>query len=977
MHLVAAGGASIEKEYPRVPLSVFNATMIARGGTFDFGDQSGLGEKLFGLQHGANDESRDSYALYPLKGTAGILGLIGIFNHRLIESAEIEAMSHFSPAAVAVIRVAELRARYATLKAHLDEQKAAVSAVQAELAARGRDLTEKTAQFTAHLEVLQTHLDEAEAERELLRQLNDEANHRADRLESENRTLRERNDALVEVQKESGRVYSEMTAQLESERNQVEEENSWLKGRLATLESNLSDLNRLRESLIEEVQERNRIIDGLKREMEVSRNELDGVRETIARLEERAQFLESANTGLRDQCTAFADTVDDLQRSLRVAEDGRAKLEQSRFGVEDKLTELSEEAEIVRTENRRLAEMIEQVSTDLERAQAEAAGLQVVAERAQEVDLLYAQAQSRAEELEHENADLAQANSQLEDAVKQFEGLASRLEESALRLRDRAEASERARSDVDQRNRVLGEQIRRLRVESQAKARFLANMSHELRTPMNAIIGFTSLLLDDASLILTDRQRRSLDRVSRNAKDLLQLINNVLDLSKIDAGRMDVFAEPTDLTDLIDRAISVIEPLKAGRALEIVTHVQDELPTMRTDRTKLQQILINLLSNAVKFTPEGEIKITADQLGPDRIRIAVADTGVGIAEEDLPHIFEEFRQVGSTNRKFQTAAAATGTGLGLPITHRLVGLLGGKLTVSSRPGEGSVFAVMLPIEIEGRTAPGIEADYEPGAPDKTALVVDSDPASLFLVKKYLTEAGYSVSATDNPGRAIEIAKLARPSVVTIDIDSPEVGLGLLEYLMREIGPAALGEEASLIIGLSATTDAANSETVRNALESGAAAVLRKPIDRVELSRVLKQATTPAKRRVLVVDDDPDALDLVVALIEGSGYETRTATNGRETLEEIERARPDVIILDLMLPEMDGFEVVHRLSLSPEWRSIPVILVTARDLSHEERRALDLSTAQIIQKGNLSRDELLAGINSAMGANSNHRQVTSR
>jgi CheY-like chemotaxis protein len=522
---------------------------------------------------------------------------------------------------------------------------------------------------------------------------------------------------------------------------------------------------------------------------------------------------------------------------------------------------------------------------------------------------------------------------------------------------------------------VLGEQNRRLQLESQAKARFLANMSHELRTPMNAIIGFTSLLLDDAALHLTDRHRRSLERVSRNARDLLQLINNVLDLSKIDAGRMDVFSEPTDLGDLLERAISVVEPLKQGRSVELVTQFQEGLPTMRTDRTKLQQILINLLSNAVKFTPEGEVKIAAERLGPDRVRIAVSDTGVGISDADLPYIFEEFRQVGSTNRRTQASAVGAGTGLGLPITRRLVDLLGGKMSVSSRPGEGSVFSVILPIEIEGRTATGYEADYEPAAPERAALVVDQDPASLFLMKKYLAEAGYSVAATDNPGRAIEMSRLIRPAVVTIDIDAPEGGLSLLEYVLREIGTSETGEQTGVVIALSNSDP--GSESARMALESGAIAVLRKPIDRSELVRILKRAAAPARRRVLVVDDDPDALDLVLALIEGSGYEMRTATNGRETLEEIERAKPDVIILDLMLPEMDGFEVVHRLSLNPEWRTIPVILVTARDLSHEERRALDLSTAQIIQKGNLSRDELLAGISSAMAANSNHRQLSSR
>src|SRR6185369_3912635 len=237
--------------------------------------------------------------------------------------------------------------------------------------------------------------------------------------------------------------------------------------------------------------------------------------------------------------------------------------------------------------------------------------------------------------LERGHADVTQANAQLRQSVAEFESVSARLEDTALKLRSRAEASDAARAELEQRNRVLAEQNRRLSLEGQTKARFLANMSHELRTPMNAIIGFTSLMLDDRSLQLNDRHRRSLERVSRNARDLLELINNVLDLSKIEAGRMDVYSEPADPADLIERALAVVESLKEARPIKLSYHVEEGLPAMRTDRTKLQQILINLLSNAIKFTEQGEVNVTAECVGIDRVRIAVSDTGVGIADSDI------------------------------------------------------------------------------------------------------------------------------------------------------------------------------------------------------------------------------------------------------------------------------------------------------------------------------------------------------
>jgi signal transduction histidine kinase/DNA-binding response OmpR family regulator len=976
MHLMAASGAAMEREYPRIPLSVLTAPLITRGGTDDFSNSAG--EKLFGVQRNPQDPNSDSYALYPLRSASGTVGLIGVFNHRHFRQEELRTIEGLAPAAVAAIRVAELQSRCAALRERLEKQEKAPTDVTQPGSERESELEDAVAELTRQVAQLQVERD---------------ANLRTTgQLEEQYRELQARSESLTDQP-------SAAASEAESKDSRLEEQNSRLRNQLAALEARVAELDKDREKLIKETGEQSAAIEKFKTH--------------LAGLQERNSALEVTHVMLRGENASITDSLHDLEHSLRAAEDTRARLEQSNLAAERRSNELLDELERLRTESGRIAGENEQLIAETERLNGEIVRLQGGGTRISEdnarllvlnaeLTQAKAQAEDRAAKLEHEYAELKQqledarnlvearlveleqnnsalvqtrtslegevsqltsrnekleqerealneANTQLQQAISQFESLSARLEDSALKLQSRAEASETARNELEQRNRVLVEQNRRLLLEGQTKARFLANMSHELRTPMNAIIGFTSLMLDDRSLQLNDRHRRSLERVSKNARDLLELINNVLDLSKIEAGRMDVYSEPADASDLIERALAVVESLKESRSIKLSYQVEDGLPALRTDRTKLQQIMINLLSNAVKFTTEGEVKVTAERAGSDRINIAVSDTGVGIAEADISKIFEEFRQAGATGR-----SARSGTGLGLAITRRLVELLGGELSVSSREGVGSVFTVTLPIEIAGRVAAATEADIPLTDPDRTALVIDSDPASLYLTKKYLAEAGYSVAATDDPARGIEIASKARPGIITIDLDSLEDAFETIERIVRS-------HRESTVVALSV-----EAATEQRALAAGAKVFLRKPVERASLIGVLDRASRSSQRRVLVVDDDPDALDLAVAMIEDSGYEIATATTGSEALESIASQRPDAIILDLMLPGMDGFEVVHRMSLNADWRTIPVILLTARDLSHEERRALDIGAARIIQKGNVSRDELLAELKAVIG-----------
>jgi signal transduction histidine kinase/DNA-binding response OmpR family regulator len=939
--------------------------MISQGGVSDFSDPTGAGDKLFGLQHGANDGGRDCFALSPLRGPSGILGLIGVFNHRQMDQSELLTLTRFVPSAVAAIRIAELQSRYDLLRAQVDKQAADSEADLARAVERESELRDEMSRVQEQSASLQSELTRLLSEREAVVLESVEAIRRAELLEEEVQSLRERADELMSLQHESGRAYSEWAAQIEAERNTLEEKNAGLNERIKTLEETISELKTSREETTRMITERNLAIEGLRTELEIKQAELYDSRESVNRLREEIANLEESHATLRGQNSAVTEGLDDLERSLRIAEDARARSEQIRVGLAAKVADLTVDIEKLRVENGRIVDENDQLVVEADRVKRELSGLRTHCERlgednavlkasASQIGLSQTETESRVKELERENAALVQTTAEIEEASKRFEGVTTRLEETTHRLRNRVEASERGRLEVEQRNRTLIEQNRRLQIESRTNARFLANMSHELRTPMNAIIGFTSILLEDTGLQLSDRHRRNLERVSRNGKELLQLINNVLDLSKLDSGRMEVFSEAAEIRDIIERAVIVVEPLKHGKPLDVKIEVPEGLPTLRTDRTKLQQILINLLSNALKFTPKGEIRVSATGLDRDRIRISVSDTGVGIAEQDIPKVFEEFRQL-------RSPGSAGGSGLGLTITLRMVELLGGEISVTSRLGEGSAFSVVIPTSIEGRSSSSVDEVLWPGDRTRSALVYDPNPATSYLIKKYLVETGYSVTATDDAARAIELVRNNAPAIVAVNAENPEGSYDLIGTLSRDamvMTPAR--PECGILIAITSGDDGD-----RRALDAGATVALHRPFERADLQEAIERAKARNKKRMLLVDDDQDALDLVREALDGDGFEIRTAMDGRKVMEVLENWNPDIVLLDLMLPELDGFEVVHRMALNPKWKSIPVVLMTARDLTHEERRALGTNRLRMIQKGDFSRDELVAEVHAAL------------
>jgi len=483
---------------------------------------------------------------------------------------------------------------------------------------------------------------------------------------------------------------------------------------------------------------------------------------------------------------------------------------------------------------------------------------------------------------------------------------------------------------------------------TQAKSEFLANMSHELRTPMNAIIGFTRLVMRRSKDILPPREQENLGKILISADHLLALINDILDLSKIEAGRMEVHPVSIKLEELVDVCLRTVEPMIKSERLRLVKEIEADLPLLHTDQDKLRQILVNLLSNAVKFAAEGSVTVTARR-GDGQVMIAVADTGIGIAEDNLELIFEEFRQVDSS-----IARKYSGTGLGLSISRRLARLLGGDITVQSTVGVGSTFTVTIPLGYDS-AQPALSSTIPPRREeladqpeaDKVVLAIDDDPDVIYLLRENLAEAGYRVIGALSGKEGLQKARELRPLAIILDILMPHKDGW---QILHELKANPVTRDISVIV-LSIVD---NKEL---GYRLGAFDYLVKPFDREAILAVLSHIH-PQQGRLLVVDDDPQVVDLVRQLLEGQPHEIVAAADGQEALEAIAQKRPAVILLDLLMPRMDGFAVIEQLQQDPQTRQIPVIVLTAKTLTAAEDAMLEQSVRAVIQKRGLDRDTLI-------------------
>jgi signal transduction histidine kinase/CheY-like chemotaxis protein/HAMP domain-containing protein len=484
---------------------------------------------------------------------------------------------------------------------------------------------------------------------------------------------------------------------------------------------------------------------------------------------------------------------------------------------------------------------------------------------------------------------------------------------------------------------------------NQAKSRFLANMSHELRTPLNAIIGYSEILQEDAADKGDKAQVDDLQKIENSGRHLLGLINNILDLSKIEAGKMDVFIEPVDIQVLLDEVLSIVKPLAAKNENVIEVTCPADVGSFRSDQTKVKQCLLNLLSNANKFTSKGTLALTVARDGGSQVTFCVSDTGVGMTEKQLGQLFQAFSQADAT-----TAQRFGGTGLGLAITKHFCTMLGGDVTVESTPGEGSTFTIRLPDQ--GVAPAATESPVLAAAPADgraTVLVVDDDAAVRSLLAKTLEKEGYRVISAGNGVEALMLAREHRPHAITLDVLMPQMdGWAVLKALKADVD---LCNIPVIVV------------TVLNergmAIPLGAADFVTKPVDRQRLAAILRDhCAGPSGASILVVEDDLPTLDTLCRSLASMGYVAHTALNGQEGLDWLaDHPAPSLILLDLMMPEMDGFEFLRELRKRPAVADIPVIVVTAKELTAEDVRILSGQTERIIAKDQAYLTELAAAV----------------
>ncbi len=507
------------------------------------------------------------------------------------------------------------------------------------------------------------------------------------------------------------------------------------------------------------------------------------------------------------------------------------------------------------------------------------------------------------------------------------------------------------------------ETAERLKEVDRLKSQFLANMSHELRTPLNSIIGFSRVILKGIDGPITDQQRQDLEAIYNSGQHLLGLINDILDISKIEAGKMELSFEPTDLTEIIRGVMSTAIALVKDKPIELQQSVPEDLPIITADSRRVRQVLLNLVSNAAKFTDEGFIRVEARTEG-DFVVISVSDSGIGIPPEKLPTIFEAFIQVdASPSRKHG------GTGLGLTISKSFVELHGGRMWLESELGKGSTFTFTLPIQgppprreeqVLTEEAPQpVEAaqNTTSSTPSRPVLCVDDDEGVITLFRRYLDKQGYRVIGLTDPQRVVEEAKRIRPFAITLDIMMPgKDGWQVIQELKADPETRDIPVIICSIVA----------EKGRG-LSLGAADYLVKPILEQDLIAALERLDREEGcHRILVVDDQPEDRNLLRRIIESQeGYEVIEAASGQEAILMVRQKRPHIIILDLLMPEVDGFAVLEAIKADESTRSIPIIVVTAKELTEKERNLLNHRIEALIQKGVLQREELLEDVAAAL------------
>ncbi|WP_342111371.1 hybrid sensor histidine kinase/response regulator [Methylobacterium sp. SI9] len=480
---------------------------------------------------------------------------------------------------------------------------------------------------------------------------------------------------------------------------------------------------------------------------------------------------------------------------------------------------------------------------------------------------------------------------------------------------------------------------------SRAKSRFLANMSHELRTPLSAVIGYSEMLEEEAEELGQDVLLKDLGKIKSNAKHLLGLINDVLDLSKVEAEKMDLYPEDIDVAAFATDAAGTVDALVAKKGNVLTLDIAGDVGQARTDAVKLRQCLFNLLSNAAKFTESGTITLSVireDGKGADWLRFTVEDTGIGMTPEQVGRLFERFTQADeTTTRKFG------GTGLGLALSRAFARLLGGDITVASVEGQGTTFTLRIPALAPEHVAgevPTAAPENLSGTED-LVLVIDDEANQRELMTRFLERQRFAVRTATDGRTGLDLARSLKPRAILLDVMMPDMdGWSVLAALKADAETAGIP-----VVMVSFVADAALSASL------GAVEAVPKPVDWTRLRTILDQFRA-ADGDVLVVDDDADMRHRLRTVLERDGWSVREAGNGQEALDQVRHGAPRLVLLDLTMPVMDGFSFLDRLRVLPGCAEVPVVVLSARDVTRAERARL-AEADRVLRKGDTSLQDI--------------------
>ncbi len=506
-----------------------------------------------------------------------------------------------------------------------------------------------------------------------------------------------------------------------------------------------------------------------------------------------------------------------------------------------------------------------------------------------------------------------------------------------------------------QQQQELVEKNREIERANQMKSEFLASMSHELRTPLNAVIGFSELMLDGITGDINDEQQECLNDILNGGQHLLELINDVLDLSKVEVGKMEFKPVELDVSDVINEAVQTVKSLLDQKRHTLNISVEDGISHIYADKSRLRQVLLNLLSNANKFTHQGgKIDITAVKKN-GMCLIGVTDNGIGIKKEDQKKIFEVFTQVETIQDEIPK-----GTGLGLTLTRQFLAAMGGEIWVESEYGKGSTFFVTIPFikSIDTSSASSEETVGEK-AKQRTlncrkqeyVLIIDDDPVTRRLFSAWLTEEGYSIVEASNADEGIKLADTMIPDIIILDILMPDKdGWYVLKELKSKVNTrnipvviTSFGEEREMAFSL------------------GAIDYFNKPINKRKFQKRIAEIGLKHHDRVLIIDDNPSDIHLISSMLETEGITSLSAESGHADIDIIFREKPSLIILDLIMPDLSGFEVIEKLHENEEAKDIPIIIITSKDLSNDELCYLNHETKGVVKKGLFNRSDFISTI----------------